>query len=379
MIPEIGDLIQEVQLSSRPSSQRRLQASAGTTSGKLNKIPLEKETISGTSEDEDPEFCLESPLSEDDQQILTEAHDQTEDVEIKRALVEPDGNYTESLRQMALTAEEELQLHDLAQLASSGVNTSSQIGDIAKDVEDLQNRARIVAKTYARGHSLPAKWEIEEIQQLMHVMGVPVILAHSPFEAEGLASAMALAGTVDFVGTEDTDVLAYEATLLRNIASGNKPIEIIEGSALRSAYDLTREQYIDFLILSGTDASSRIKGVGPVKALKLIREFGTIEAILENDEQIRQRVAFDYHEEVDAARSVFNDLPPLPSADDLKPREVEEAVVRDYMKTVHGILLPVTGFSDKVFWMPHSDDQVEKDAEFAHEIFLQQSIHEGEY
>ncbi|GHJ85556.1 hypothetical protein NliqN6_1958 [Naganishia liquefaciens] len=378
----IDSVILEVQLSSRPSSRRRLQLSAlSSTAGNLRTLDKgshETEIAPGILADEESELCLELPLSEDDEQILTEAQDQTEDVEMKRALVEPDGSYTESLRQMALTAEEELLLQDLARSASSDVNNSSRVRDIAKDVEDLQSRARIVAKTYARGHSLPAKWEIEEVQQLLRVMGVPVVLAHSPFEAEGLASAMALAGTVDFVGTEDTDVLAYEAPLLRNIASGNKPIEIIEGKAVRTAYDLTRNQYIDFLILSGTDASSRIKGVGPVKALKWIREFGSIEAILKSDERIRQRVASDYHDEVDAARTVFNDLPPLPRPIDLEPRRVEEKVVRDYMKITHGIILPAEGPNDKEYSIQQRSDQLEEDAELAQEIFMQQCMLEGE-
>jgi flap endonuclease-1 len=321
---------------------------------------------------------VEAELSEDEEQVLVEEQDPTEDVEIKRALVEPDESYTESLRQMALTAEEELQLQDLAQAAASGVDAPTRIREIAKDVNDLQDRARLVAKTYARGHSLPAKWEMEEIQQLMHVMGVPVILAHPPFEAEGLASAMALAGTVDFVGTEDTDVLGYEAPLLRNIASGSKPIEIIQGKDVRSAYGLTRGQYIDFLILSGTDASSRIPRIGPSKALKLIREFGNIEAILENDEQLRKRVALDYHEEVEAARKVFNDLPPLPSAEEVEPRKVEDAVVRDYMKTVHGVLLPASSSNEKGIGqaLPQNQDQIEQEARLALEVFRQQSMDE---
>lgn len=376
----IHSLIEEVQLSSRPSSRRRLEISSKSISREVDKKTRDIDTVTEHSDDEEAEVGLEAPLSEDEEQILTEEQDPAEDVEIKRALVEPDGSYTESLRQMALTAEEELQLQDLAQAASLGVEAPSRIRELNKDVDDLQDRARLVAKTYARGHSLPAKWEMEEIQQLMRVMGVPVILAHSPFEAEGLASAMALAGTVDFVGTEDTDVLGYEATLLRNIASGNKPLEIIEGKAVRSAYGLTREQYIDFLILSGTDASSRIKGVGPVKALKLIRKFGTIEAILENDEQLRQRVDLDYQEEVDSARNLFNVLPPLPSEDEVQPRKVEEATVREYMKTVHGIVLPVPGSAGIAVTMPfpQSGIQLEKEARLAHELYLQQSMQDVE-
>jgi hypothetical protein len=46
-------------------------------------------------------------------------------------------------------------------------------------------------------------------------MGVPVIEAEPPFEAEGVASALAKRGLVDYVGTEDSDVIAYDVSPAR--------------------------------------------------------------------------------------------------------------------------------------------------------------------
>lgn len=42
-------------------------------------------------------------------------------------------------------------------------------------------------------------------------------------------------------------------------------------------YDITREQLIDLAMLVGTDFNDGIKGIGPKKALKLVRDFGSME------------------------------------------------------------------------------------------------------
>ncbi|KAJ9110148.1 hypothetical protein QFC20_003000 [Naganishia adeliensis] len=366
LVEELQGLIQEVQLSSRPGSRRGRKEAVEAPEESEGELSLPEEINTQPLED-----------SEDTTLPLTDEQDPTEESEIKRALVEPDATYTESPRQMTLTAEEELQLQDLVQAVSSRDDTQSRVAELGKGLTDLRDRSQLVSRTYRRGHSIPSKWELEECQQLMEVMGVPVILAHPPFEAEGLASAMALAGEADFVGTEDTDVLGYEAPLLRNIASSNKPIEIVDGKALRTAYGLSREQFVDFLVLTGTDASSRIPGVGPVKALKLIQKFGTIEAILENDERLRERAGADYQDEVDAARQLFNILPPLPSAQELQPRTIPDDTIRDFMKSEHGVLLPATGFqlrpTSSVEEDPQTSYRISQDADLAHEAFLQQT------
>lgn len=265
------------------------------------------------------------------------ADDIVEDVEIKRALVEPDREYTESPRQMALTSEEELRLQDIEQAMRTNAYNQSQMAEFSREFDDLAERARLVSRTYERGHKIPTKWELEECQELMHVMGVPVVLAHPPFEAEGLASAMTLAGIADFVGTEDSDVLGYEAPLLRNVATTSKPMEIVEGNCLRSAFSLSPVQFIDFLVLLGTDASSRIPGVGPVKAMKLIQKHDTIEGILDANEKLRELAGPDYLQEVDAAREVFAVLPPLPRREDLETPQTDENAVLDYLRQKHGI------------------------------------------
>jgi len=46
------------------------------------------------------------------------------------------------------------------------------------------------------------------------------------------------------------------------------------------ALELTNEQFVDFCILCGCDYTSKIAGIGPVKALKLIKENKNIEGVI---------------------------------------------------------------------------------------------------
>ena len=72
--------------------------------------------------------------------------------------------------------------------------------------------------------------------------------------------------------------------------------ELIELDRLLSTLGLTREQLIDVAILIGTDFNEGVKGIGPKRAVKLIKTYGSLEALPgelraklpENYEEIRE-------------------------------------------------------------------------------------------
>jgi len=94
------------------------------------------------------------------------------------------------------------------------------------------------------------------------------------------------------------------------------------GMDVRKTLQLTRDEYIDFAILLGTDFSQRITNVGPVRALSLIKEFGSIENVvnsIENQPKYQLKLPkAAYLAQVDIARTVFKTLPPLPSKADFE-------------------------------------------------------------
>jgi len=58
--------------------------------------------------------------------------------------------------------------------------------------------------------------------------------------------------------------------LVKNFKRGEEST-IVELHEVLNALSLTYEQFIDFCILCGCDYTSKIAGIGPVKALKLIQ------------------------------------------------------------------------------------------------------------
>ena len=129
---------------------------------------------------------------------------------------------------------------------------------------------------------------IEDSQRLLQLLGIPFVQA--PSEAEAQAAYMALKGEVWAASSNDYDCLLFNAPrLLRyltisgqeflpsNMTSRPLKPELIELNKFFSSYGITREQLIDIAILIGTDFNEGVKGIGPKKALDLIRNYGKIE------------------------------------------------------------------------------------------------------
>lgn len=129
------------------------------------------------------------------------------------------------------------------------------------------------------------------------------------------------------------DVIIYEAPLIRNLSNRGEPLVIIRGAEARSGLQLDRAGFVDFALLLGTDFSQRIKNVGPQRALKFIREHGSIERVLEHEQQYPPRIPLDaYLTQVARARLVFETLPPAPDVGALEPGTMDEDTVKAILR-----------------------------------------------
>lgn len=119
------------------------------------------------------------------------------------------------------------------------------------------------------------------------------------------------------------------------------PFFMISGTDVRQTLQLTRDEYVDFAILLGTDFSERITNVGPVRALNLIKEFGCIENIvdsIENNPKYQLKLPTEvYLAQVNIARSVFKTLPPPPSSSPFDSRVRSEEQVTSILEN-YGIM-----------------------------------------
>ncbi|KAG2342282.1 PIN domain-like protein [Suillus weaverae] len=192
----------------------------------------------------------------------------------------------------------------------------------------LAEKSGVLSESYARRSNPPTTQTYEESKEILRAMGVPCIESEGPFEAEALASSLVIHGIADYVASEDTDVLVYEAPLIRNIANRNDPLIIVHGSHVRTALQLSKSAYIDFLLLLGTDFSQRIRNIGPQRALKFIREHGSIERVIAQEHKYPPRLSKQlYLEQVGIARLAFTTLPPVPDPETLKQRNVNHVKV----------------------------------------------------
>jgi flap endonuclease-1 len=131
---------------------------------------------------------------------------------------------------------------------------------------------------------------VTEARELLTLLGLPVVQA--PSEGEAQAAHMARRGDVWAAASKDYDTLLFGAPrLVRFLTISGKeflpsqgtfrPIvpEVIELQRQLDAWQITREQFVDLAILLGTDFNEGVKGIGPKKGLRLLRQYGRLEAM----------------------------------------------------------------------------------------------------
>jgi len=145
---------------------------------------------------------------------------------------------------------------------------------------------------------------IEESKTLLTAMGVPVVQA--PSEGEAQCAYLCKTGKVYVVSSQDADSLLFGTLrLLRNLSiTGRRKIprkmvymqikpEIIELKELLANLDVGREQLIILGMLVGTDFNPGISGIGPKRALELVKKEKTLENVLAKikwDEQFADEI-----------------------------------------------------------------------------------------
>jgi len=162
------------------------------------------------------------------------------------------------------------------------------------------------------------KTHIDDIKRLLDLMGVTYL--HIDGEGEAIASELCRIGYVDYVITEDMDTLPFGCpNLIRNCLDRSQKrkdlISIINLEKLLSDIKLTYEQFVELCILCGCDYCSNIQRVGNVKALSIIKEFGSIEKFIESNPNYN--IPEDYIKKYNKAKELF-----MLYKDKLKPEEL---------------------------------------------------------
>ena len=158
------------------------------------------------------------------------------------------------------------------------------------------------ARKYATQASRLEKAMVEDSKELLDAMGVPYVEA--PSEGEAQASYMAAKGDVWAAGSQDYDSLLFGSPrLVRNLAiTGKRKLpgrnvyidvkpELIVLDEVLKTLNIDRRKLIWLGMLVGTDFNEKIPGIGPKRALELVKSHDSFEDILK---ALGQKVDWDW-------------------------------------------------------------------------------------
>lgn len=126
--------------------------------------------------------------------------------------------------------------------------------------------------------------KFNNVMLLFDLLNIKYYIAEG--EAEHLCVQLSIAGVVDYIFSEDTDVLALGGNYLVMGLKNKKtaPLEIWSLQETLNKLELTMAQFIDLCILLECDyLKEKVPGVGPITALNLIKKYVSIEKIQEED------------------------------------------------------------------------------------------------
>ncbi|MCD6274409.1 MAG: flap endonuclease-1 [Candidatus Aenigmarchaeota archaeon] len=154
------------------------------------------------------------------------------------------------------------------------------------------------AKKYARMSSSISEDIIEESKLLLSYLGFPVVQAKC--EGEAQCAKICLDGKAFATASQDFDSLLFGSPkTLRNLSiSRAESLELIE---LKKT-GLSREQLILIGLLVGTDYNPGIRGIGPKKALELVKKTTSLR-------EIEKKVNWDFEISMETLYNFFLNPP----------------------------------------------------------------------
>lgn len=208
--------------------------------------------------------------------------------------------------------------------------------DAAKAAEDVDEMRKYASRTTRLTSDM-----IEEAKKLLDALGIPYIQA--PSEGEAQAAHLVKKGDAYAVISQDADAFLFGAErVIRNLTLSGKRKktsalayekvlpERIDLDETLNELGIDQEQIILLAMLVGTDFNpGGVKGLGPKKALKLVKE-------VKEKEELFTQAEWDEHNEV-AWQDVLAVFQNMPVSDnyDLSWRKTDNDAVIDLLVTQH--------------------------------------------
>ncbi|MDO5077953.1 DNA polymerase I [Corynebacterium sp.] len=182
---------------------------------------------------------------------------------------------------------------------------------VAFDVGRKTFRTEMFPEYKAQREAAPEEFrgQVELIQNVLSSLGI-VTMQLENYEADDIIATLATAaGSLEFetlvvTGDRDSFQLVNDSTTVLYPMRGVSVLHRFTPAAVEEKYGLTPVQYPDFAALRGdpSDNLPNIPGVGEKTATKWIKEYGSLDNLLEHAEEIKGRAGNNFRERLDQVR-----------------------------------------------------------------------------
>ena len=197
-------------------------------------------------------------------------------------------------------------LEDRFKIRQNAIDKLIEIDDKEKDKEkDDKDELSDIDKLRLIKQSISiSQDEMSEVKEIVKLLGVPYIEA--PQEADSQCAYLSRNDLVDYVASEDMDILTFGCkNLLKGFMKRN--MVNINLEMILSEMEINMDQFIDLCILLGCDYTDSIDGVGLKKAYELIKKYKNIEMIITKEKKIAQGIyKLPNNFRYDESREYFN-------------------------------------------------------------------------
>jgi flap endonuclease-1 len=191
-----------------------------------------------------------------------------------------------------------------------------------KYAEALKDDMQDYKKKYFYLKSDITEKEINDIRELIKIFGYQII--DSKEEADSELANMMAHNLIDGIITDDMDILLFggKKILRRFTVSDKKKIQEIDLKKFLKQAKLSQKQLVDIGIMIGCDYCASVKGIGPIKAYKLIQDYKSIDVLRK-----KANIKFEFdHKKI---RDYFMN-PPITKIDKINIKKYKESKLDMY-------------------------------------------------
>jgi flap endonuclease-1 len=174
------------------------------------------------------------------------------------------------------------------------------------ETDDLEQKNKLKQTLYKLDNKTihVTKEDVLQIKYMFDLLNIKYIQAIG--EADLLCSKMCSTGKVDFVITEDMDILTSGSNLLlRDFNIYNNNATLFDLNEILNKLEISYEKFVDLCIMLGCDYLKRPNGMGPKKSFKLIKDCENVDDIVLKMLEKGVTIEDDYIEKFKKAKQIF--------------------------------------------------------------------------